>query len=122
MTQPQRMRAMNRFKRNSSEILVATDVAARGIDVKDIQAVFNYDLPRDEEHYVHRIGRTARAGKSGQAFSFIVGKEIVRLRKIEAYAATKIACMLVPSPAYRSPVQDREPRGKGLLSPGRRGY
>jgi ATP-dependent RNA helicase DeaD len=98
MTQPQRMRAMDRFRRNRSEILVATDVAARGIDVEDIEAVFNYDLPKDEKYYVHRIGRTARAGKSGQAFSFVVGREIGKLREIEAYAATKIACMPVPSP------------------------
>jgi ATP-dependent RNA helicase DeaD len=97
MPQPQRMRAMDRFKRNTSEILVATDVAARGIDVEDIEAVFNYDLPKDEEYYVHRIGRTARAGKRGQAFSFVVGREIGKLREIEAYAATKIACTPVPS-------------------------
>lgn len=97
MTQPQRMRAMDRFKRNISEILVATDVAARGIDVEDIEAVFNYDLPKDEGYYVHRIGRTARAGKRGQAFSFVVGREIGKLREIEAYAATKIACIPVPS-------------------------
>jgi ATP-dependent RNA helicase DeaD len=98
MTQPQRMRAMDRFKRNRAEILVATDVAARGIDVEDIEAVFNYDLPNDEQYYVHRIGRTARAGKSGKAFSFVVGREIGKLREIEAYAATKIACIPVPSP------------------------
>ncbi len=98
MTQPQRMRAMDRFKRNRSEILVATDVAARGIDVEDIEAVFNYDLPNDEQYYVHRIGRTARAGKSGKAFSFVVGREIGKLREIEAYAATKIACIPVPFP------------------------
>ncbi len=97
MTQSQRMRAMDRFKRNTSEILVATDVAARGIDVKDIEAVFNYDLPKDKEYYVHRIGRTARAGKRGHAFSFVVGREIGKLRDIEAYASTKIACMPVPS-------------------------
>jgi ATP-dependent RNA helicase DeaD len=98
MTQPQRMRAMDRFKRNRAEILVATDVAARGIDVEDIEAVFNYDLPKDQQYYVHRIGRTARAGKSGKAFSFVVGREIGKLREIEAYAATKIACIPVPSP------------------------
>jgi ATP-dependent RNA helicase DeaD len=96
MTQPQRTRAMDRFRRNMSGILVATDVAARGIDVKDIEAVFNYDLPQDEGYYVHRIGRTARAGKMGQAFSFVVGREIGKLRNIEAYAATKIACIPVP--------------------------
>jgi ATP-dependent RNA helicase DeaD len=99
MTQPQRGRAMDRFKRNISEILVATDVAARGINVQDIQAVFNYDLPLDKEYYVHRIGRTARAGKKGHAFSFVVGREITKLRAIEAYAATRIASLPVPSMA-----------------------
>ena len=99
MTQPQRVRAMDRFKRKISEILVATDVAARGINVQDIQAVFNYDLPMDKEYYVHRIGRTARAGKKGHAFSFVVGREIGKLRAIEAYTATKIASMPVPSTA-----------------------
>jgi ATP-dependent RNA helicase DeaD len=90
---------MDRFKKNISEILVATDVAARGINVQDIQAVFNYDLPMDKEYYVHRIGRTARAGKKGHAFSFVLGREIGKLRAIEAYAATKIASMPVPSMA-----------------------
>ena len=95
MSQPQRVRAMDRFKKNISEILVATDVAARGIHVEDIEAVFNYDLPMDKEYYVHRIGRTARAGKKGHAFSFVLGKEIGKLRAIETYAATKIACLPV---------------------------
>jgi ATP-dependent RNA helicase DeaD len=97
MTQVQRMHAMERFKRNRSEILVATDVAARGLDIDDIEAVFNYDMPQDEEYYVHRIGRTARAGKSGQAFSFVVGSEIHMLREIEAYASTIIEYKKIPS-------------------------
>jgi ATP-dependent RNA helicase DeaD len=97
MTQPQRTHAMERFRRNVTEILVATDVAARGIDVENIEAVFNYDLPQDEEYYVHRIGRTARAGKSGQAFTFVVGREIHKLRDIESYAATKITRSSIPS-------------------------
>jgi ATP-dependent RNA helicase DeaD len=97
MTQPQRDQAMSRFKRNRTEILVATDVAARGLDIDNIEAVFNYDLPQDEEYYVHRIGRTARAGKSGQAFSFVVGREVYKLHEIEAYASTKIARSPVPS-------------------------
>jgi ATP-dependent RNA helicase DeaD len=110
MTQPQRTRAMDRFRRNMSGILVATDVAARGIDVKDIEAVFNYDLPQDEGYYVHRIGRTARAGKRGQAFSFVVGREIGKLREIEAYAATKIACIPVPSLTNVGGVKNIPPR------------
>ena len=116
MTQPQRTRAMDRFRRNMSGILVATDVAARGIDVKDIEAVFNYDLPQDEGYYVHRIGRTARAGKMGQAFSFVVGREIGKLRNIEAYAATKIACIPVPPLANVGGVKNiplRENEGEG---------
>jgi ATP-dependent RNA helicase DeaD len=88
---------MSRFKRNRTEILVATDVAARGLDIDNIEAVFNYDLPQDEEYYVHRIGRTARAGKSGQAFSFVVGREVYKLHEIESYASTKIARKSVPS-------------------------
>jgi len=97
MTQPERMHAMDKFKKNSAEILVATDVAARGIDVEDIEAVFNYDIPQDEEYYVHRIGRTARAGKNGKAFTFVVGMEIYKLREIEAFAATKIARRPIPT-------------------------
>ncbi|HOE16501.1 MAG TPA: DEAD/DEAH box helicase [Syntrophorhabdaceae bacterium] len=97
MTQPQRDRAMNRFRKNLTEILVATDVAARGIDVEDIEAVFNYDLPQDEEYYVHRIGRTARAGKKGRAFAFIVGRDIYKLKDIQSYANIKIQRQSVPS-------------------------
>jgi len=115
MSQPQRVRAMDRFKKNISEILVATDVAARGIDVQDIQAVFNYDLPLDKEYYVHRIGRTARAGKKGHAFSFVVGREIARLRAIEAYAATKIASLPLPSIANMDKVRAiASQNGKGM--------
>jgi ATP-dependent RNA helicase DeaD len=97
MTQAQRDRAMDRFRKNAVEVLVATDVAARGLDVGGIEAVFNYDLPQDDEYYVHRIGRTARAGKKGKAFSFVVGREIYKLRGIETYAHTKIKRQPVPS-------------------------
>jgi ATP-dependent RNA helicase DeaD len=115
MSQPQRIRAMDRFKKNFSKILVATDVAARGIDVQDIQAVFNYDLPLDKEYYVHRIGRTARAGKKGHAFSFVVGREIAKLRAIEAYAATKIASLPLPSIANMDKVRAiPSQNGKGM--------
>jgi ATP-dependent RNA helicase DeaD len=97
MTQQQRNHAMDKFKRNASEILVATDVAARGIDVENIEAVFNYDIPQDEEYYVHRIGRTARAGKNGLAFTFVVGKELYKLRDIESYASIKIPRKAIPT-------------------------
>lgn len=97
MKQIQRDRVMARFRNGSVDILVATDVAARGIDVDDVEAVFNYDIPQDEEYYVHRIGRTARAGRSGRAFSFVVGREIYKLRDIQRYAKTKINMQAVPS-------------------------
>ncbi len=83
MSQPQRDKVMAGFRANRIEILVATDVAGRGIDVSNVDAVFNYDFPRDDEDYVHRIGRTGRAGKSGRAFSFVVGKEAYHLKRIE---------------------------------------
>ncbi len=97
MSQAQRDRVMTRFRSGGLEFLVATDVAARGIDVDNIEVVFNFDLPWDEEDYVHRIGRTGRAGKSGRAFSLIAGREIYKLESIERYTRTKIARQQVPS-------------------------
>ena len=75
MNQQQRTNALNKFRSGTLEVLIATDVAARGIDVSGIEAVINYDLPTDEEYYVHRIGRTGRAGKSGKAFTFVGGRQ-----------------------------------------------
>lgn len=97
MKQSQRDRVMDRFRKNTIDILVATDVAARGIDVDDVEAVFNYDVPQDEEYYVHRIGRTARAGRTGRAFTFVVGREIYKLRDIQRYAKAKISLHEIPS-------------------------
>ncbi|MCY6372010.1 DEAD/DEAH box helicase [Clostridium ganghwense] len=97
MKQPQRDRVMNKFRNGTVEILVATDVAARGIDVDDVEAVFNYDLPQDEEYYVHRIGRTGRAGRAGAAYTFVAGKAIRKLKDIERYTKTKIKRREVPS-------------------------
>lgn len=97
MRQGQREQVMKKFRAGAVEILVATDVAARGLDVEDIEAVFNYDIPYDEESYVHRIGRTGRAGKAGKSFTFVVGKEIYKLRDIQKYAKTKVNHQMVPS-------------------------
>ena len=97
LKQEQRDRVMNSFRNGTTEILVATDVAARGIDVDDVGAVFNYDIPQDDEYYVHRIGRTGRAGKEGIAFSFVVGKEVYKLRDIQRYCMTKIIPQAIPS-------------------------
>ena len=99
MTQKQRDFVMNRFKNGGLEILIATDVAARGIDVDDLEAVFNYDVPQDIEYYVHRIGRTGRAGKEGMAFTFAYGRELYRIRDIERVCKTKMTEMKVPKAA-----------------------
>lgn len=97
MKQEQRDRVMQGFRTGKTEILVATDVAARGIDVDEVEAVFNYDLPQDDEYYVHRIGRTGRAGREGRAFSFVSGKEVYKLKEIQRYCETKIYAQKVPS-------------------------
>ncbi len=90
MTQAMRERVMARFRRRAIEILVATDVAARGLDVDNIEVVFNYDLPHDGEDYVHRIGRTGRAGKGGKAVTFVAGREIYRLENIQRFTKSRI--------------------------------
>jgi len=90
MSQVLRDRVMNKFRKSGLEFLVATDIAARGIDVEDLQVVFNYDLPYDGEDYVHRIGRTGRAGRSGRAISFASGRELFQIRNIERYTNTRI--------------------------------
>jgi ATP-dependent RNA helicase DeaD len=99
LRQSQRNTVMSKFRNGATNILVATDVAARGIDVENVDAVFNYDLPMDFEYYVHRIGRTGRAGKSGKAFSFTTGRnDSAKLRDIENYTKVKIKRAEVPSP------------------------
>ena len=90
MNQAQRDRVMNKFRKSGLEFLVATDVAARGIDVDDVEVVFNYDLPYDGEDYVHRIGRTGRKGLSGRAISFAAGREVFQIRNIERYTNMRI--------------------------------
>lgn len=97
MKQVQRDRVMQGFRSGKTDILVATDVAARGIDVDEVEAVFNYDLPQDDEYYVHRIGRTGRAGRVGRSFSFVSGKEVYKLKEIQRYCKTKIYAQKVPS-------------------------
>lgn len=97
MKQSQRDRVMKGFRSGKTEILIATDVAARGIDVDDVEAVFNYDIPQDDEYYVHRIGRTGRVGRTGRAFTFVKGKEVYKLKDIMRYCKTKIVAMPIPS-------------------------
>jgi ATP-dependent RNA helicase DeaD len=90
MTQSRRDTAMKKFRTGQTRILVATDVAARGLDVHGIEAVINYDLPKDDQHYIHRIGRTARMGQSGRAFTLVLAEELTRLREIQYCANTRI--------------------------------
>ncbi len=99
MSQHQRDVAMNRFRNGSTSILIATDVAARGIDVDNVEAVINYDLPQDIEYYVHRIGRTGRAGKTGRSFTFVGAREMYRIREIERICKTTIQEKKLPGAA-----------------------
>ena len=97
ITQQMRERVLKRFREGAVEILVATDVAARGLDIEEIDIVFNYDLPTDPEDYVHRIGRTGRAGRSGRAVSFVYGREIYRMQSIERYTRSVVKRERIPS-------------------------
>jgi ATP-dependent RNA helicase DeaD len=97
MTQNMRDRVMNKFRQSGLEFLVATDVAARGIDVDDVEVVFNYDLPYDPEDYVHRIGRTGRAGKSGRAVSLVPYRELFQIKNIERFTNQRIQRGTIPT-------------------------
>jgi len=97
ITQMQRNRVMDKFRKRGFEFLVATDVAARGLDVDDLEVVFNYDLPNDAEDYTHRIGRTGRAGKAGRAFTFVCGRELWVMQNFIRYAKLKIRRETIPS-------------------------
>jgi len=134
-SQVQRTRAMQDFKSGRIQVLVATDIAARGIDVDDISHIINYDLPNEPENYVHRIGRTARAGARGVAYSFCEADERDYLRGIERFARLKIgsaehqyhseraknatgAAARPPAP-HRSRAVLRNARPEGMKRPGR---
>ena len=99
MSQHLRDVAMHRFRSGISHILIATDVAARGIDVDNVEAVINYDIPQDIEYYVHRIGRTGRAGKTGKSFTFVSNREMFRIREIERVCHTTIEEKKLPGAA-----------------------
>jgi ATP-dependent RNA helicase DeaD len=97
LSQEARERTLNRFRQEQIQVLVATDVAARGLDIDNISHVFNYELPEDPEIYVHRIGRTGRAGKTGIAITLVSTRERRRLGQVEAFTRKKIQRMQVPS-------------------------
>lgn len=97
LNQEKREWVLNRFRKNVIHLLVATDVAARGLDIEDVSHVFNFDMPEDTDDYIHRIGRTGRAGKKGIAITFINSRERGRLSQIENYAKQKIAEYALPT-------------------------
>lgn len=97
MRQSSRDNVMKKFRKGTIDVLIATDVAARGLDVSDIDIVFNYDLPQQAEYYVHRIGRTARAGKKGLSFTFVTSRDYPKFREIEKYANIKMEKIDLPT-------------------------
>lgn len=114
LSQGQRDTVMNLFRGGRMDILIATDVAARGIDVDDVEAVFNYDVPDDIEYYVHRIGRTGRAGKTGRSFTLVVGREMYKIRDIERVCHTKIRERSIPSAADITSVKAEKVLGEAI--------
>ena len=115
--QPARLRALERFKAGEVRVLVATDVAARGLDIDDLPHVVNFDLPIVAENYVHRIGRTGRAGASGEAISLVCADEVQLLAEIEALIGKTLPRVEEPGfePEHRVPVTDA--RGQVLKKP-----
>lgn len=98
LKQSQRNQVMHDFKTGHCSILIATDVAARGIDVADVEAVFNYDIPQENEYYIHRIGRTGRAGKTGASYTLAANRsQLLRIHTLERFLNTKIEEASVPT-------------------------
>ncbi|MBP2258302.1 DEAD/DEAH box helicase [Virgibacillus alimentarius] len=97
LTQGKRMSVLNKFKHGRVEVLVATDVAARGLDISGVTHVYNFDIPQDPESYVHRIGRTGRAGRTGEAISFITPREMAHLKLIEKVTKSKMKRIMPPT-------------------------
>ncbi|GAB3791230.1 DEAD/DEAH box helicase [Virgibacillus kimchii] len=97
LTQGKRMSVLNKFKNGRVDVLVATDVAARGLDISGVTHVYNFDIPQDPESYVHRIGRTGRAGRAGEAISFITPREIAHLQLIEKTTKSKMKRLVPPT-------------------------
>jgi ATP-dependent RNA helicase DeaD len=95
--QTQRLDTLNKFNNGVTDVLIATDVAARGLDIKEVEAVINYEVPGKEDYYVHRIGRTGRAGREGSSFTLASGKEIKKIENIERYTKKQIRKRSVPT-------------------------
>jgi ATP-dependent RNA helicase DeaD len=101
LTQARREKVLKEFREGKTAVLIATDVAARGLDIEGVTHVINYDIPEDPEVYVHRIGRTGRAGKEGIAITFITSKEVHLLKKINEFGVTEITKEEIPESAAR---------------------
>ncbi len=114
-SQPQRKAALEGFTKGKFRIMVATDIAARGIDVKDISLVINFDLPDNSEDYVHRIGRTGRAGRFGKAISFVTPPQKADVRKIERLIRKSLPVLSLPTlpPQRPKPPRPERPQGSG---------
>jgi ATP-dependent RNA helicase RhlE len=112
-SQPQRMKALKRFKDCELQVLVATDIAARGIDIESLPHVVNYDLPHVPEDYVHRIGRTGRAGETGQAVSLVSGEDRSYLRDIERLIGKQIEQKIIPGYEVGSGYHSAKPEPQG---------
>jgi len=97
INQAQRLDTLNKFNNGLVDVLVATDVAARGLDIKEVEAVINYEVPQKEEYYVHRIGRTGRAGREGVSFTLATNKELRKIQDIERYTKKSIRKRSIPS-------------------------
>ena len=113
MTQGARNRVLTKLRHGNVNVLVATDVAARGIDVAGISHVINYDLPKFAEDYVHRIGRTGRAGRTGTAISFASGAERFQLRKIEQFTGQRLEATVIPGLEPQKRIQQPKPHKFG---------
>ena len=126
LTQQERDEVMYLFKSGQKDVLVATDIVARGIDIDDIRMVINYDVPHDAEDYVHRIGRTARADRDGVAITLVNPDDIRRFQQIEHFLEKEVIKTPLPdglgdAPEYKSPERRKGPRGGGKRRSSRRG-
>ena len=125
LAQSERDEAMYAFRAGKVDVLVATDIVARGIDIDDIQLVINYDVPHDEEDYVHRIGRTARAGRNGRAITLVNEKDQYKFRQIERFLEKDVEKAAMPAelgegPAYGK-TEKQERKGERTKKRGSRG-
>ena len=121
LSQSERDNVMYEFRSGKIDILVATDIVARGIDIDDIQLVINYDVPHDKEDYVHRIGRTARAGKNGRSITLVSDKDQQYFARIERFLENDVEKLPIPESLGEGPVYNKEPQKKKKCHSGKNG-